>query len=224
MYIPQGNLEAGKPGSFSRTELKHLCVALLVLTCAFSFVFSGNSVLFGFRNLQNIPMALVVSFLSIFSAFFFHEVSHKFMAQKYGMWSEFRMYPLGLFLSVTTAVLTGFTFAAPGAVMFRGGTRSFETGRIAALGPSANIVTAMITFFLSYPLFETNLGSINLGHVLIFVSIINAVLAAFNLLPFGPLDGAKVICWNGLIWAFLLSIALLLFIANYLRGIPLIGY
>ncbi len=31
--------------------------------------------------------------------------------------------------------------------------------------------------------------------------IVNLFLAAFNLLPFPPLDGASVLAWNKLVWA-----------------------
>jgi hypothetical protein len=46
MYIPEGTLEVGRPGSFSRIELGHLVIAITVLTVAFSFTFSKNSVPF----------------------------------------------------------------------------------------------------------------------------------------------------------------------------------
>jgi len=39
--------------------------------------------------------------------------------------------------------------------------------------------------------------------------IVNLFLAAFNLVPFGPLDGKTVIAWSKPVWllAFLLSVA-----------------
>jgi Zn-dependent protease len=36
---------------------------------------------------------------------------------------------------------------------------------------------------------------------------INAILAIFNMLPFGPLDGAKVLAWNGLFFGVVIAIA-----------------
>ena len=145
------------------------------------------------------------------------------MAQKYGLWSEFRMYPSGLILSLFLAMFTGFVFAAPGAVMFQGGSRSYETGKIAAAGPSANIAVAAITLPLSNIFFETNIGSINIGEVTIFICFINSLLATFNLLPFGPLDGTKILRWNGIIWAVLLVISITLLALNFTRGIAFPG-
>ncbi len=200
MYFPTGSMPMGKPGSFSRVELIHLAISLIVLTVAFSFALSVNTLLSGFRSVESFLLALPVAFLGILTAFFVHELAHKFMAQRYGLWAEFRMYPKGLFLSIIVAFLTGVVFAAPGAVMFRGETRPFETGRIAAAGPSANIVIAYVMFplylwFFEHPLF---------GKITGFVCLVNALLGTFNLLPIGPLDGRKIIRWNGIIWALLL--------------------
>ena len=209
MYFPKGTLETGKPGKFSRTEIQHLLLAMGVLTLAFSFAFSGNSILFGFKNAQTLLFAIPIAFLGILTAFFVHELSHKFMAQKYGLWSEFRMYPRGLLLSLFFAVFTGFVFAAPGAVMFRGETRNFEIGRIAIAGPLANIVIAAITYPLyRFVFFEASF----IGKILGFICLINALLGTFNLLPFGPLDGTKVIRWNGIVWAALFIIAIIMMI------------
>lgn len=216
MYIPKGTLETGRPGKFSRVEIKHILIAMGVLTLAFSFTFSSNSLLFGFNDALALLFAIPISFLGILTAFFVHEISHKFMAQKYGLWSEFRMYPSGLLLSLIVAVLTGFVFAAPGAVMFRGETRGFETGKIAAAGPSANIITAAVAYPLSFLVYDINS---NLGAIIIFISYVNSLLATFNLLPFGPMDGMKVIRWNGIIWSILLVSSIVLLLLNFQRGI-----
>ncbi len=208
MYFPKGTLESGTPGKFSKTEIKHLLLAIGVLTLAFSFAFSGNSIFSGFSNIQALPLAFPIAFLGIITAFFVHELSHKFMAQKYGLWSEFRMYPRGLLLSLFFAVFTGFVFAAPGAVMFRGETRTYEIGRIAIAGPFANIAIAAIT----YPLYRFFFFETPFGKILGFICLINALLGTFNLLPFGPLDGMKVIRWNGIVWAALFIIAIIMMI------------
>ena len=209
MYFPKGTLEGGSPGRFSRTEIKHLLISMGVLTLAFSFAFSGTSIFLGFSNIETLPFAIPIAFLGILTAFFVHELSHKFMAQKYGLWSEFRMYPRGLLMSLLFAVFTGFVFAAPGAVMFRGETGTYETGRIAAAGPSANIVIAAITYPLyRFVFFETSF----IGKILGFICLINALLATFNLLPFGPLDGTKVIRWNGIVWAVLFIFSIIMMI------------
>jgi len=217
MYFPKGTLEMGKPGEFSRKEILNLLVAMGILTIAFSFTTSGNNLIFsGFKNLENFPSSILLSFLGIVSAFFVHEISHKFMAQKYGLWSEFRMYPQGLILSFILAFLTGFVFAAPGAVMFRGESRTFETGRIAAAGSSANIVTAAITLILYNVFFEFE----DIGILFAFICLVNILLAIFNLLPFAPLDGSKVIHWNGVIWSILFIISIVLFFLLFKNGIP----
>jgi Zn-dependent protease len=216
MYFPKGTLESGKTGKFSRSEIFHILIAMGVLTLSFSFTISQNNILSGFKRLDSFPSSIIVAFLGIVTAFFVHEIFHKFMAQKYGLWSEFRMYPQGLFISLILAFLTGFVFAAPGAVMFRGETRNFETGRIAVAGPTANIIIAVITFILYRNFFSET----DLGKIFAFISLVNVLLATFNLLPFRPLDGSKVIRWNGIIWSILLIISIILLVLIYEGGIP----
>jgi Zn-dependent protease len=114
------------------------------------------------------------------------------------------MYPRALLASVTLAFFTGLVFAAPGAVMFRGHTRPFETGRIAAAGPSANIVITFVTYVLyRFVAVKGDLVTTVIG----FICLVNSLLATFNLLPFGPLDGKKVVEWNGIVWCLLFSIS-----------------
>ena len=212
MYFPKGTIEVSKPGEFSRTEVKHLLLSMAVLTIAFAFALSRNNLITGLNNgfdLTILPYALILSFLGIVTAFFFHELSHKFMAQKYGLWAEYRMFPQGLGLALMFGLLTPFIFAAPGAVMFQGNARVFETGKIAMAGPLANIAIALCTFPL-YLFFFYDTQTI--GQIFGFICLINAFLATFNLLPFGPLDGVKIIRWNATVWIMMLILSSILLI------------
>lgn len=208
MYFPKGTIDPVKPGKFSKIETTHILISITALTIAFSFWLSGG-LLFN-RNLYSILISIPYAFAGVVTAFFFHEISHKFMAQKFGLWAEYRLYPLGIVLSVVIALFTGFIFAAPGAVMFIGGSRSHETGRIAMAGPLANIIIASITLPLYFVFFESIIG-------LLFgiICLINVILATFNLLPFGPLDGVKIIRWNATAWIIMLIISLVLLITIF---------
>ena len=208
MYFPKGSLDAGKPGKFSRIEITHILISMTVLIIAFSFAITRNNLLWGLNNgfnFQELPFGLLLSFLGVITAFFIHEIAHKFMAQKHGLWSEYRMFPQGLLIAFFLGVFTGFVFAAPGAVMFRGGSRDYETGRIALAGPLANIIIAgvMLLVYL-FIFFEDGL----LGPITGFICYINAFLAMFNLLPIGPLDGTKIIRWNATVWIIMLIISI----------------
>ncbi len=206
MYFPKGTMEVSKPGNFSRVEIQHLFISIFVLTFAFAFALTPFNFLDGF-NINNLVYGLLLSFLGISTAFFFHEMSHKFTAQKFGLWAEYRMFPQGLLLASILGIFTGFVFAAPGAVMFQGGSKNYETGRIAMAGPLSNIIIASVTLFLYLFIFyEIDL----IGEIIAFICFINAFLAVFNLLPFGPLDGTKIIKWNATVWIILLIFSILL--------------
>jgi Zn-dependent protease len=207
MYFPKGTLEAGNPGKFSRIEIKHLLISIGALTLAFTFALSGNNLITGLQHgfkIDKLIFYIPLSFLGILTAFFFHELSHKFMAQKHGLWAEFRMFPQGLYLALFLGIFTPFVFAAPGAVMFRGGSRTHETGQIAMAGPLANIIIALITF----PLYLYVFYNSPIGTIFAFICLINAFLAMFNLFPFGPLDGIKIIRWNATVWIIMLILAI----------------
>jgi len=208
--IPWSNDSYGGYGSnagikFSRTEIIHILIAMATLTVAFSFVFVPYPPLAHvLAAIKNMPL----SFLAIVTAFFCHETAHKYMGQKYGYWSEFRMFPQGLLLALFLGVTVGIVFAAPGAVQIWGRPSREESGKISAAGPSTNILISLI--FVTIGLFS---GGV-VASISLFVAYINAFLAFFNLIPFGPLDGLKVFRWNVGVWGMLtiISISLLVFI------------
>lgn len=184
--------------SFSEKELVDLLWAWAAISLSFAIVLSKNQ--YGFFNFsQN----LLVAGLSVGIAFIFHEISHKILAQKYNCWAEFRRFDLGLILAVLLS-FSGFIFAAPGAVFILGFPSKEENGKIAVAGPFANLILAFLFLILSYFLkFENVLFS----RIIFHGFYTNSWLAFFNLLPFPPLDGSKVISWSVFAWAIMIGVA-----------------
>ena len=181
---------------FSRTELKHLAVGtLLVMLVALSLT--------GFF----IPDNLVTLFLALISAssFLLHEIAHKFTAQRYGLWSEFRIIPFGAVLTIASIFLP-LKIIAPGSVIITGRATLSTIGRTAFAGPLTNIILSyglLISSFLSSGSFI----SVILG----WGAYVNAILAIFNLIPFGLLDGQKIMSWNMKVWAIGIAFSAVLF-------------
>lgn len=180
---------------FSRTEIIHLVISVAVLTIAFSFAFVP--IRSSAWSIASFLSVLPRSLLAIVTAFVFHEIAHKYMGQKYGFWSEFRMFPQGLLLALVFGVFAGIVFAAPGAVQIHGSPGKREYGQISAAGPLANIGIALVSMGVSF-VFSGLIAS-----TAFFIGYINIFLALFNLLPFGPLDGRKVMSWRFDVWLIL---------------------
>ncbi len=180
----------------SKTELVDITKAWLALSLAFAFVYSGIS-LFKGNALELFSTRFLMMFIiSLFTAglgFLLHELAHKFTAQKYGCLAEFRAHDQFLYLAVGLAIIVGFIFAAPGAVMISGMITRRENGIISLAGPLTNYLLGGIFLGLGYLLPSLGLAfSIGFG--------INIWLGLFNLIPFGPLDGKKIFYWNKGVW------------------------
>ncbi|KXA99561.1 hypothetical protein AKJ47_00035 [candidate division MSBL1 archaeon SCGC-AAA261G05] len=175
---------------FTRSELSHIAISILVLTIAVSGIGPNWPGLTAIgRNIAAVSLPLV-------AGFFAHEISHKYTAIRYGYWSVYRMWPLGLLIALIFGIISSgrVLFAAPGAVMILTPhiTRK-ENGLISLAGPLANIVVAIAFYPLTY------VGGL-VGLMGSFGVFVNLWLAFFNLLPIGPLDGSKLIQWNPMVW------------------------
>ncbi|MBO4502439.1 MAG: site-2 protease family protein [Candidatus Methanomethylophilus sp.] len=151
-------------------------------------------------------------------SFFIHELGHKFTAQRMGLWSEYRMFPMGLIVAVVMSMF-GFLFAAPGVVYIRGYVDPEQDGKISMAGPATNIVLALIGLALAMAL---NGQPLMVPFYLLF--ILNASLALFNLLPFGILDGAKILRWNSSVWTLMIIVAGVLFGLRMFGILPTFEY
>ncbi|MGA8275770.1 MAG: metalloprotease [Thermoplasmata archaeon] len=183
----------------SSRELRDLSLAFVVLTLDILFVLLGGAA--GLVGLG--PPAVVLQFVAVAAAaaltgFVAHEMAHKFSAQRRGYWAEFRMSPTWLLLSLIVSAFAGFLFAAPGATVIGGMGSREDWGRTALAGPLTNMGFA--TAFYAGAVVLIDVGSLTAVVWLLFLAFINGWFATFNLIPFGPLDGRKVLSWNVGIW------------------------
>ncbi|HKZ61857.1 MAG TPA: AN1-type zinc finger domain-containing protein [Nitrososphaera sp.] len=182
---------------FSKTEILHLLLATgLVTAVGMSF--------YGFR--------LQWDFLIIFiSAFIVHELGHKFLAQFYRAWAEFRVLFFGAVITAISALpFLPFKFIAPGVVWVSGNLTHSRSGKVSWIGPLTNL--AMGTGFLvSY----LALAAIDSTNSILLVGVrFNGLIAFFNMIPFMGLDGQKIFGWNKLVWVLTFAAGIGLFIAG----------
>lgn len=174
--------------TFSSQEIKDIVISTVVL----AFVF------------QSIAGDFITSLIVMSVVFLTHELlGHKLVAQHFGCFAEYRKWTSGLILAVIGSFL-GFIFAAPGAVYIRPTVKkgfawtihrltSKQMGLIAIAGPAVNIIFGF-TFIILLPY------SLEYASLVFLAARFSFFLALFNLLPFGPLDGAKVINWSWKPW------------------------
>jgi len=184
---------------FSRRELRDFAVAWVALGVAFTaFYFNGalRALTGGGQTdaaIRVLTWGFGISMLTAGVGFLLHELAHKVVAIRYGQLAEFRADYGMLFLAVM-AGFAGFLFAAPGAVHHRGRITPREQGLIALAGPATNVV--LVGVFAGVLVLGNAAGIDLVASIGLLGVLINALLAGFNMIPFGPLDGRKVLSWS----------------------------
>lgn len=185
--------------SFSKKEIRDLSISVIAL-----------SLIFASYDISAIPITILI----VLTVFISHEMSHKFLAQRYGCFAEYRMWPLGLLLGLVTALIPGgIVFAAPGAVVIFPYSKKFafkiiritrkEYGKISVAGPLINVIIGLASLFISF---------VYSNSIFLLISRISFFLSLFNLIPIGPLDGMKILSWNRKIWIILFALSIIGFI------------
>lgn len=188
---------------FSRVEIKEIVKAWLAVSVIFAIAMVGISV----KVFSVLPFMLITAGIG----FLLHELAHKFVAQKYHCWAEFRSDGKALIIGLLIS-LTGFIILAPGAVFIRGATHK-QHGKIALAGPMMNVLLAIIFFaatgFITTPL---------LAETITYGFKINSLLAVFNMLPFPLFDGYSVLKWNKVVYVIgMAAAALVMFVPSLLH-------
>lgn len=187
---------------FSNREIKHLTVAALLVAAiglSFAFYILGDATF------------LVLSSIVLTTSFFAHELAHKIVAQRKGLWAEFRLIFTGVILTLLSIISPFFKIISPGAVMISGFIDRETIGKISIAGPATNILLSTIFLAALFLLPQHALASL----IFVFGAVFNAWIALFNLIPFGILDGFKIFLWNKKIWVLAFAASLALTVISY---------
>jgi Zn-dependent protease len=215
----------------SRTEIRDILIAYTVITIDLILILTGSSALLGTngRGLLSaaLPLYAVVAASTGLTGFLAHELAHKIVAQRRGFWAEFRMSPMGLALSLVMSYVLGFLWALPGATMVGGisEVNRRDWGLTSLAGPMVNLGFSLV--FYAGAIVASLVGS-GVAIWLLFLAYINGWFGAFNMIPAGPLDGAKVLRWNRGIWAAGFAatalVAAVSVVGLFVYGSPFLGY
>jgi Zn-dependent protease len=201
-------IRAPKLSSISSRELYALIAALFVLGLSFSMQY----MFVGLKPLEVLEV-FFLTILVIGTGFLGHELAHKFSAQRYGCWAEFKLWTVGAIMALLFAVISRglFIFAAPGAVYIASRSSYFgegidrkTNGIISLTGPLFNAGVALIFALTLASSSILGFGDLVIGNSFHFLFVgmrINVWLGAFNMIPFFILDGQKVFTWDRRIWA-----------------------
>jgi Zn-dependent protease len=200
----------------SPREIRDIVIAYVVLTCAFAFIFSG-----GIWNKQfhsSFLTLLPIAALAVALSFILHELMHKFVAQHYGAWAEFRTWPAGLMVTIVSSML-GFLIGLPGATyIFSNSFTRRQNGIVSLAGPATNLVV-----FFAFVAIGLVVGTSGPSYLVLAIGVVMFIslwLGFFNMLPIPPLDGSKVLAWD---WRVYLAVMVptILLLAGLFLGLPL---
>ena len=198
----------------SSREILDLTIAVAVLTIVFGMPAGGALTLAG-APLWLIGALFGFAFVAVMLSIFPHELAHKFLAQKYGCWAEFRRNDTFLMLSLFLSLFGGFGIAAPGAVMIAGPVTTETNGKISAVGPGTNCLMGALLF----PVAMFGGGFPLVQYLAIQIIWVNVILGIFNMIPFWIFDGAKIWKWNAGAYIGLLALLVSLGAGVYISGI-----
>ncbi|MBU7047037.1 MAG: site-2 protease family protein [Theionarchaea archaeon] len=195
---------------FSQREINDLLISWIVLSGAFALFRRGGipGLLGRAGDLAQMPVYIGQMLVIVGTAFVLHELSHKYVAQKYGMWAEYQKWDWGLLMALFLSATGFFFIAAPGAVMIMatGWLTPEIEAKTSIAGPVTNITVGIVALLLR--------ASVALPVFLTELAVINFFLAVFNLLPIPPMDGSKVLRYNVFLWVVAFGVAVvLLFVA-----------
>ena len=200
-------IRAPRLSGVSQREIVALIVAWTVLGISFCTRYLFSRTLGPVAFLEVFLLTLVV----IGTGFLGHELAHKFTAQKYGCWAEFKLWTVGAIMALLFAAIPPgtFVFAAPGAVYIASRSSYLgeemdrrSNGIISLMGPLVNVGAAAVFGFAFLVASLTGAGDLVIGpfRFLEDAVAINLWLGAFNMIPFFILDGQKVMTWDRRIW------------------------
>ncbi|HLC55997.1 MAG TPA: hypothetical protein VJJ23_02060 [Candidatus Nanoarchaeia archaeon] len=216
--------------NFSKSEIKHLVAASIILGFIFSFTEWGTTVFNPIAGIQNWLKAIILSLIALL----IHVFAHKFLALKSYATAEFRTWsiqrygfrksstypiktagfsipflPIGIILSLFVAFLSagkGIFAAVESFIITDVKTEKRISRKLSEYSPTWIELTETELAFISLlaPIVSTLLAVIFLNTPFHKFGLINMYIAIYSMFPFPGLDGIKILF--GSIWIYLLGI------------------
>ena len=184
------------PPVFSRVERNQILIASALMV--------GVGLFWDFGYSLSSPIVFVLIGSGSLVSFLGHELAHKFLAQRNGLWAEFRT-NIYLLLLTAISIPIPFKFLVPGQTNTVGNGNRELLGAIALIGPGFNIALGvgcyLLTRFLSFSSYA--------GAFLI-LSEFNAWIALLNLIPFPGFDGLRAFEWDKTRWGIAIAVSIVL--------------
>ncbi|MHA2295966.1 MAG: hypothetical protein ACXAEU_03485 [Candidatus Hodarchaeales archaeon] len=169
---------------FTADEIRHLLLATVLI-----YLVELSFILIQFRSLL-FESAIVLSLLFI-PLYLLHELAHKWVAQFYGYHAYFQVVQEGAILTAISIFLP-VKIIAPGAMVVHEYVNMEKNAKISLAGPLTNLIIGGILFLFAGLYHGIGYYSLLIGIIAKF----SIDLAFFNMIPFPPFDGSKVINWN----------------------------
>lgn len=161
------------------------------------------------------PLLLLVYVAGFALSYLMHELAHRIVARKNNVRAYFKLDPIGSLLTLVSAIpMLPIKFIAPGAVVLATPTTMKVVGSTAFWGPATNIILSII-LYISSLISKSVYFSPLFSSIFLILAKFNAFIAFFNLLPFGPLDGLKIVRWSVYRWVVAMGLAVVLLIVTW---------
>lgn len=178
-------------------------LGILIITIGVAYIFSGyirkprtsiEDLYMKSNAWENFKFAAIIAAPAVV----LHELGHKFISMALGFPAVLKVFWGGMGVGVILKLIHApFLILAPAYVQISAGTPGIQTAAIAFAGPFINLV-----LWLGSAIYLKKVKNIpqNRAMLLIFTAKINKLLFIFNMIPFPPLDGSKVL--SGILAAF----------------------
>lgn len=177
---------------FTKLELFSIAVSFAVVTFAFSYAKAETLD----RILPLIPIVLVTAIVVDFTK----DIVRDVVARSQGVWSEYRLWYLGLAMFLVSAIVFKAPFSSPNRI--RHHSPKFTTRSVGLISLTAVIIPLVfaVIFYMLFVNGFTLIGNMGL--------IICLTAAFFDTIPIPPMNGKDIYDWSKVLW-------LVLFIACF---------
>lgn len=137
-----------------------------------------------------------------------HEIAHRYYAYRYKAVAEYKFWSIGTVTMLFTVLAFSVPFGQPARTLvdYNGEMGKHKTGVIALAGPAVSLSLAIV--FLLLLMYAGSFTTLwKSGFTMCMLACV------YSLMPFEPMEGAKVLKWNKVAWAvtFLPALAFYLF-------------